>query len=104
MDTMDILKQKAGDFIYQVAARDFAAACRRFDQELVQAFPEAKLKETWLQLVGQAGPFQKILASQAVESGRNSIIMLSCQFEKSPMDIRVVFDQSGQIAGLNQGA
>ena len=101
MHTTDDLKQEAGDFIRQVVAGDFTSACRLFDSNMAQAMPEARLKETWLQLVSQAGPFQKILASQAAERQGNRIITISCQFGKSPMDIRVVFNQSGQIAGLN---
>jgi dienelactone hydrolase len=101
VDTMDDLKQEAQDFIYQVVEGDFTAACRLFDSNMVQAFPEDKLKETWLQLISQIGPFQKLLTCQAVERQENRIVTVSCQFEKGPMDIRVIFNQSGQIAGLN---
>jgi hypothetical protein len=58
MNTMDDLKQEAKDFITQVVEGDFAGACRRFDSNMAQAFSEAKLKETWLQLIGQVGAFQ----------------------------------------------
>jgi dienelactone hydrolase len=98
---MDDLKQEAQDFIYQVVEGDFTAACRLFDSNMVQAFSEDKLKETWLQLISQIGPFQKLLTCQAVERQENRIVTVSCQFEKGPMDIRVIFNQSGQIAGLN---
>jgi len=101
MNTMDDLKQKAEDFIHQVAEGDFAGACRLFDSNMVQALPEAKLKETWLQLIGQVGAFQEIQSSQAVERQGNRIVTVTCQFEKGPMDILVVFGASGQIAGLN---
>jgi dienelactone hydrolase len=101
MDKMVDLKQEAQDFIYQVAEGDFAGACRLFDQNMLQAFPQARLKESWLQLIGLAGPFQKISNCQAIERQETYMVTVSCQFEKAPMDIRVNFDQSGQIAGLN---
>jgi dienelactone hydrolase len=101
MDTMDDLKQEARDFIRQVVEGDFTGACRLFDSNMVQAFPEARLKETWLQLIGQVGPFQKLLTCQAVEKQGYWIVTVSCQFEKVPIDFRVSFNQSGQIAGLN---
>jgi dienelactone hydrolase len=101
MNTMDELKQKAKDFVRQVVEGDFAGACRRFDGNLAQTFSEAKLKETWLQLVGQVGAFQEILSSQAVERQEHRIVTVTCQFEKAPMDILVVFSPSEQIAGLN---
>ena len=101
MDTMDDLKQEAQDFIRQVVEGDFTGACRLFDSNMVQTFSEAKLKETWLQIIGQVGPFQKILACQAVERQENRIVTVSCQFEKAPVDFRLVFNQSGQMSGLN---
>jgi dienelactone hydrolase len=101
MNTKDELGQKAKDFVYQVVEGDFAGACRRFDSNMTQAFSEAKLKETWLQLISQMGAFQEIRSSQAVERQGYRVITVTCQFEKTPMDIHVVFNQGGQIAGLN---
>jgi dienelactone hydrolase len=101
MKTMDDLKQEAQDFIKQVVEGDYTDAVRLFDRDMVRAFPETRLKETWLQLIGQAGPFQKISACQAVERQENRVVTVSCQFEKAPIDLRVVFNQGGQIAGLN---
>jgi dienelactone hydrolase len=101
MGTVDDLQQAAQDFVRWVAEGDFSSAGRLFDSNMVQAFPEAKLKETWLQLVGQVGPFLKILTCQTVERQEHRIVTVSCQFEKAPIDIHVVFNRSGQIAGLN---
>jgi dienelactone hydrolase len=101
LDTIEDLKQEAQNFIHQVAEGDFTGACQLFDSNLLQAFPPAELEETWFQLNNLAGPFQTILAYQAIERGENHIVTVTCQFEKAPMDIYVVFNQSGQIAGLN---
>jgi dienelactone hydrolase len=101
MNTMDDLKQKAQDFVHQLIEGDFAGACRLFDSNMAQAFSEAKLKETWLQLMDQAGAFQEIQGSQAVGRQDHRIVTVACQFEKAPMDIQVVFNSSSQIAGLN---
>ncbi len=100
MKTIDELQLEAGDFIRQLAAGDFSGAYSRFDSVLSQAIPEVKLKETWLQIIAQAGPFQKILASQAAEKQDYLIITVSCQFEKYPLDFRLVYNQNSQIAGL----
>jgi dienelactone hydrolase len=101
MNTIDDLKKEAQNFINQVVARDFTGARRLFDANMAKAMPEARLKETWLQLTLQVGPFQAILDCQAAEKGENFIVTVSCQFEKAPMNILVVFNQDGQIAGLN---
>ena len=101
METMDELVQQAQEMIHQLVNGDFAAVCKYFDSKMAQAMPQDKLGETWRQLTSQVGPFQKILASQASERGENRLITVTCQFEKSPMDIHVVFNQGGQINGLN---
>jgi dienelactone hydrolase len=101
MNTIDELKQEAQNFIRQVAEGDFSGACRRFDPKLLQVFSEDRLKETWSQITGQAGPFQKFLGTQAVERQGYIVVAVSCQFEKLPADLRVTFNQSGQVAGLN---
>jgi dienelactone hydrolase len=101
MKPMDELQEKAEDFIHQIVEGDFAGACRRFDGNMAQVFSEAKLKETWLQLVSQVGSFQEIGSSQASERQGQRIVTVTCQFEKAPIDIHVVFDPNDQIAGLN---
>jgi dienelactone hydrolase len=101
MDAMDDLKQEAQNFIRQLAGADFAGARRLFDSNMVQAFSEAKLKETWLQLIGLVGAFQEISSSRTVERQENRIVTVTCQFEKAAMDMYVVFNPEGQIAGLN---
>ncbi|MDD5371674.1 MAG: alpha/beta fold hydrolase [Anaerolineaceae bacterium] len=100
MKTMDALKQEAQDFIQQIVKGDFAGAGSLFDSNMVQAFSEARLKETWLQITGQVGPFQKLLACQATENQESQTVTVSCQFEKAPIAFRMVFNQSGKMSGL----
>src|SRR3954447_20443182 len=97
---MDEFKEAAQNFVRQLVAGDFAGACRRFDGELAAALPEARLKESWLQLIDGIGPFQEILKRQAVVREERCIVTLTCQFEKLPIDMRIVFGPSGQIGGL----
>ena len=101
MKTINDLEEEAQDFTCQLVAGDYTGASRLFDSKFAQAFPEAKLKESWVQLIGLLGPFQKLLNCQAVEREGNRIITVSCQFEKGNMDILVVFNHSDQISGLN---
>ena len=101
MNTIDELKQEAQDYIYQLVKGDFSAASQRFDNNMTRAFPQDRLEEAWEQLIGLAGAFQGISDCQAVERQGYIIVRASCQFEKSPMDVHVSFNQDGQIAGLN---
>jgi len=100
--TLDELKQKAQTFVDLVQAGDFTAACRMYDAKMAQALPELKLKEAWDQLAAMVGPFQKVLSFKADEKAEYSIVTLTCQFDRSPVDLRLVFNQAGQLAGLTQ--
>ncbi len=101
MSTKDDLIQDAQKFVHQLVEGDFYGASRRFDQDLLQALPEAKVKETWQQVISQVGTFQVIPNIQAVESQDYVVVTATCQFEKMALDMRLTYNQGGQIAGLN---
>ena len=101
MQTIDELKLEAQNFIHQLVEGDFAGACRLFDSKLAQALPEANVKGTWLQIIGQFGHFQKILDCQAVERQDSPLVKVTCQFENVALIFNVVFNQSGQMSSLN---
>ncbi len=106
MKTLNDLKLEAQDFIRQMVGGDFSGATRLFDGKLAQAMPEATMKETWLQLTQQVGPFQKVLSiqtgeKQAAGGGVNRVVTVTCQFEKASLDVYVVYNQDDRIAGLN---
>ncbi len=100
METNHNFEQQAQEFIHQVAEGNYAAAFRLFDSQVAQVIPEARLKETWLQLVGQVGPFQKILSANAIDRQGSWMVKASCQFERTPIDFYLNFNSDGQIAGL----
>jgi dienelactone hydrolase len=101
MNTSDNLQKEGIDFINQLAEGDYSGACRDFDANMAQAMPAVKLEETWLQLIGMAGSFQTITTSKGTQRGEKYIVILTCQFDKSALDMYVVFNQDGQIAGLS---
>ena len=98
---MDDRIQVAQNFLRQMVAGDFTGACQRFDAKLSQALTPDKLQETWQQFTGQVGPFQTVLASKSAEREDKFIVTITCQFEKAPIDVYVVFNPEGQISGLN---
>lgn len=96
----DTLVPHATAFVDQLAQGDFSAAFARFDGTMKLAMPEAKLKETWGQLLTQVGAFQKQLGVRTADSQGYRIVFVTCQFDKSPLDIQVVFNNASQISGL----
>lgn len=101
MDTMDNLQKEGVDFINQLVEGDYSEACRGFDPNMAQAMPEVRLKETWLQLIGMAGSFQTISACKGTQRGEKYLVTVTCRFDKSSLDMYVVFNQDGQIGGLS---
>ena len=87
-------------FVELLVKNDFAAAVVQFDDAVKAAMPEAKLQETWNALLGQAGTFKQVVKARAEKRGAHIIVFVTCDFEKTPLDVRVVFDQSKRIAGL----
>jgi dienelactone hydrolase len=87
-------------FVQTVAKEDFAAAVKTFDETMTKAMPAEKLGATWKQIVGQAGAFQKQLGTRTETKGEYETVIVACEFEKAKLDVRVVFDKEGHIAGL----
>jgi len=87
-------------FVELLAKDDFARAAAWFDATMKKALPEAKLREAWQSVQTQAGPFQKQLGAKAMKVAGYDVVLVTCQFERSTLNTRVVFDRKGQVAGL----
>lgn len=98
--SFDTLIPHAAAFVDQLAQGDYSAAFTRFDGTMKLALPEAKLKATWEQLLAQVGAFQKQVGTRTADSQGYRIVFITCQFEKSTLDVQVVFNNQSQISGL----
>ncbi len=96
----DTLIPLAKTFVDQMAQGDFAAATANFDTTMKTAMPEAKLKETWQQLVAQVGAFQQQTGTYTTEQLSYKIVFVTCRFEKADIDVQVTFNSQNQISGL----
>jgi len=86
-------------FVAAQVKGDFAAALKEFDDAMKKASPADKMEATWKQVQKQAGPFQKQLGTRQEKIGKYDVVYVTCQFEKIPLDVRVVFTRDGQITG-----
>jgi dienelactone hydrolase len=94
------LTPRAGEFMDQLSKEDFAGAVKTFDATMLKVMPAEKLKETWQALIKQVGAFQKQTGMRVEQKGKYDIVHVTCEFAKSPLDARVVFDKEKKIAGL----
>ncbi len=92
--------QAAQDFVNQLVKGDFNAAEATFDDTMKNALPVAKLQELWDSLQKQAGAFQQQTGTHTGREQGYDEVFVTCQFEQTLLDVKVVFDASGQIGGL----
>ncbi len=87
-------------FVDMMNQGNFAAAVQPFDATMIKAMPEAKLKDTWQQLLGQVGAFKSQLGTRTETSQGYRIVFVTCEFENSIIDVQVVYNAQDQISGL----
>lgn len=89
-----------GQFVELLATNDFAGAEIQFDDTMKAALPQSKLQETWQAIEAQAGPFQKQLQTRVLKFSGYDLALVSCQFERATLDVKVVFDTKQRVTGL----
>lgn len=90
----------AKEFVGLLVKEDFAGAEAKFDGTMKSALPEAKLKETWLGILQQTGPFKKQAGNRVQRVDVYDVVFVTCEFEKATLDAKVVYDGQGKVAGL----
>ncbi len=90
---------KARAFIAALANEDFAGARKDFDDAVDKALPEDKLRATWLATQKQFGAFKTQGAIRTERKDSYDIVTVACEFEKSAVDMRLVFDAKNRITG-----
>lgn len=94
------LGRLATEFIDLLVAGDFESAVAGFDDTMAAALPAADLAATWQQLIEQVGAYEDEIARRQESTDGYEAVIVTTQFERSPLDIRVVVDAERRIAGL----
>lgn len=84
--------------------RDYAAVMEAFDATMKKAFPLDKVKEARESLEPQLGAFVKPIGTRAERLEQAGvvygIVYVTWEFEKGAIDLRIVYNPSGEVAGL----
>jgi dienelactone hydrolase len=96
----DSLVAAAKSFVGYLATGDDARCVTLFDSTMTALVPESKVKEMWDGILSKSGAFRGELGSRTQKFGSYDIVFVTCQFERDTLDVRVVFDAAGKIAGL----
>jgi hypothetical protein len=94
------LADAGGQFVNRLAKEDFAAAVAQFNPRMTKALPEARLRTTWQDTVKQFGPYQKQLRTRTKEQAGYHAVLVTCQFERATLDVKVVYDAQNRVTGL----
>jgi len=81
-------------------ARQLEKVTPRFNDRMAAGLPPDKLAALIDDLLAKTGPLRAIQGTHAEEVPGYRVIFVTCQFEKASLDLRLVFDPEGRVAGM----
>jgi dienelactone hydrolase len=87
-------------FVDQLTTGDYKAATATFTQDMLNVFGPDKMEETWQAVLKQVGAFLQQTGTHTEQVTDYDIVYVSADFENGSLDIKIVFDRQGKIAGL----
>ena len=93
-------EDSARQFVVSLHRQDFRKAVELFDINMKKAVTADALRALWNRQLQAAGTFQKVTATRSEPLGAYRVVFVTCRFGKRSLDVKVVFDQAKQIAGL----
>lgn len=94
------LEISAVTFVNFLKERQFDNATKLFNAEMARALSSDELESTWDNLISSTGEFEGINKTRTAQEGSYRVVYVTCKFAKGLLDVKVVFDGEGQIAGL----
>jgi len=87
-------------FVEMLAKGDYAGAFAKFDATMKDAMPVDQIRAAWESLLAQAGEFQKVIGVRQAKEQGYDVVYVTCDFEKSQLDVKVVYNNKKEVAGL----
>ena len=88
------------EFVESLAKEDFAKAAKNLDGNLKKSLTPENLESSWECLISQAGKFKRHANVCTEKLRQYHIVILTCEFERSQSEIRIVLNKRGKIAGF----
>jgi uncharacterized protein len=103
MDSLSFkdLKLLGQSFVSHLIKAEYREATNEFDEPMKNIFNENKLKETWEDLIKDAGTLFQFTPTRTAEQQQYKIVLIRCEYQLITIDIQVVFNKIGQISGLS---
>lgn len=90
----------ATGFVQCLVDGEFTAATTGFDPAMRKAMKPEQLQQLWQSLIEQCGPFKRLGEARSATEGAYETAFVPCEFEKSTLDFKLVYDKDGKIGGL----
>jgi dienelactone hydrolase len=91
---------RARAIVAAIVAGDFAKVEAQYDEQMAKALPPGALATSWNAGAGQLGPFESVTSVQTQSAGANQVAVAACAFKNYSFNLRMVFNDKGQLAGL----
>lgn len=96
VDRVALAKQITKDLV----AEDFAAIAVHFNERMRQALPQKRLKGVWKNLGVKWGGYRHMIGVRQKKLDVYNVVFVETQFERSLIDIKIVFDPQDHVGGL----
>ncbi len=83
-----------------LSKEDFKSVVNYFDDTMKKAASPKKLKAIWKSLLKNNGPLKGQIGVRTGKEQGYDILFVRCEFEKSKLDLKIVFNSAKQVAGL----
>ena len=88
-------------FIGQLLKGDFNEATTSFDNRMKKSISETKLHQSWEDVTHESGTLLQLVPSGISKTDGYKIIVTKCRFQRFDVDVQLVFNEHGEISGLN---
>ncbi len=96
----DELVARARAFLEALQKGDFERAATDFNETMMKVSGPEKLAAFWKEVPSKLGVLKRQTGARRDKLGPYEIVLVTCEFEKTVLDARVVFDEDGRIGGF----
>ncbi len=93
----------AQQVLQEITSGQFDKVEAQYNAKMATANAPGRLAQAWASLVKLVGPFQSLTMVRAGKVQNLSVVLFTCKFEKSLVDLEVVYDTDSKLAGLHFG-
>lgn len=102
VEDVESVESTAKHFVGLLSNDEFDEANKMLAEIMVEGLKAQNLtlEEIWSGVIAQAGKFKEIKEAKVTEEMGYKCVYVTCDFEKTSLNVKVVLDKEGKVAGL----